>query len=56
MRTEALYTTEQAYLPGTTEFVELYEGALLQMFRPGGEKHPMGRKDRSYRMDQLSPT
>ena len=35
MRSELLYTTAQAYIDGTTEFVELYEGAFLQMFGRG---------------------
>lgn len=35
MRSEQLYSTEQAYIGDTTEFVELYEGAFLQMFGRG---------------------
>lgn len=35
MRSELLYSTDQAYIGGTTEFVELYEGAFLQMFGRG---------------------
>ena len=35
MRSELLYSTAQAYNEGTTEFVELYEGAFLQMFGRG---------------------
>lgn len=35
VRSEALYSTEQAYIDGTTEFVELYEGAFLQTFGRG---------------------
>lgn len=35
MRSEALYSTEQAYLDGTSDFVELYEGAFLQMLGRG---------------------
>ena len=35
MRSEFLYSTEQAYISDTTEFVELYDGAFLQMFGRG---------------------
>ena len=35
MQSEALYSTSQAYLGDTTEFVELYDGAFLQMFGRG---------------------
>ena len=35
MRSELLYSTEQAYISDTTEFVELYDGAFLQMFGRG---------------------
>lgn len=44
MRSEPLYSTEQAYIEDTTEVVELYQGAFLQMFRRGetvlwGDRH-----------------
>lgn len=45
MRSEQLYSTEQGYIGETTEFVELYEGAFLQMFGRGegtvlwGDRH-----------------
>ena len=35
MRSELLYSTQQAYIGDTTEFVELYDGAFLQMFGRG---------------------
>jgi len=35
VRSEVLYSTEQAYIDGTTEVVELYEGAFLQTFGRG---------------------
>ena len=35
MRSEALYSTEQGYISGTTESVELYDGGFLQMFGRG---------------------
>lgn len=35
MRSEFLYSTRQAYIEGTTESVELYGGAFLQMFGRG---------------------
>lgn len=35
MRFEQLYSTEQAYIDDTTEFVELYQGAFLQVFGRG---------------------
>lgn len=35
MHSELLYSTEQAYIGDTTEFVELYDGAFLQMFGRG---------------------
>ena len=35
MRSELLYTTEQAYIEGTTEYIELYDEAFLQMFGRG---------------------
>jgi hypothetical protein len=35
VRSELLYSTEQAYISDTTEFVELYDGAFLQMFGRG---------------------
>jgi hypothetical protein len=35
MRSELLYTTEQGYIAGTTDTVELYDGAFLQMIGRG---------------------
>jgi hypothetical protein len=35
VRSEVLYSTEQTYIDETTEFVELYDGAFLQMFGRG---------------------
>lgn len=35
MRGEVLYTTEQGYISGSTDAVELYDGAFLQMFGRG---------------------
>jgi len=35
MHTELLYATEQGYIDGTTEAVELYDGAFLQMIGRG---------------------
>ena len=35
MRTEPLYSTDQGYITRTTESVELYEGAFLQMIGRG---------------------
>ncbi len=35
VRTEPLYSTDQGYIVGTTESVELYEGAFLQMIGRG---------------------
>ncbi len=35
VRFEQLYSTQQAYLPETTEYVELYDGAFLQMYGRG---------------------
>ena len=35
MRSEVLYTTEQGYISGTTDTVELYDGAFLQMIGRG---------------------
>ena len=35
MRSEVLYSTEQAYIGDTTAYVELYDGAFLQMFGRG---------------------
>ncbi|MEA2000789.1 MAG: hypothetical protein U9N84_02730, partial [Actinomycetota bacterium] len=35
MRSELLYSTEQAYIGDTTQYVELYDGAFLQMYGRG---------------------
>lgn len=35
MRSEFMYSTKQAYIEDTTEYVELYDGAFLQMFGRG---------------------
>ena len=35
MRSELLYTTEQGYIAGTIDTVELYDGAFLQMVGRG---------------------
>jgi hypothetical protein len=35
VRSEVLYTTEQGYIAGTTDAVELYDGAFLQMIGRG---------------------
>ena len=35
MRSELLYTTEQGYIAGTTDTVELYDRAFLQMVGRG---------------------
>ena len=35
VRSELLYTTNQGYINDTTDFVELYDGAFLQMFGRG---------------------
>jgi hypothetical protein len=35
MQSELLYSTDQAYISDTTERVELYDGAFLQMFGRG---------------------
>ena len=35
VRSELLYTTEQAYISDTTEYVELFDGQFLQMFGRG---------------------
>ncbi len=35
MRSELLYTTDQGYIGETTELVELYDGAFLQMYGRG---------------------
>jgi hypothetical protein len=35
MQSELLYSTDQAYIGDTTEYVELYDGAFLQMFGRG---------------------
>jgi hypothetical protein len=35
MQSELLYSTDQAYIDDTTESVELYDGAFLQMFGRG---------------------
>jgi len=35
MRSTVLYTTDQGYVAGTTESVELYDGAFLQMIGRG---------------------
>ncbi len=35
MRSRLLYTTEQGYIEGTTDAIELYDGAFLQMIGRG---------------------
>ncbi|MGI9584468.1 MAG: hypothetical protein ACR2N7_02645 [Acidimicrobiia bacterium] len=35
MRSELLYSTDQAYIDSTMEYVELHEGAYLQMYGRG---------------------